>query len=135
MSFQKKHGFSGTKFYNQWRYLFWSTNQKSVDPRWRDFNTFHLDMHEQYLDVENICPINSKISLKMLDKNKRYDKKNCYFGVNESINRIKLDNVIIIQDKNGGYVLEDIFKFCKINKVKLSEAKEKFGIKIIQKVG
>lgn len=135
MPFQSKHGFSGTKFYNQWRYLIWSTNPKPITPTWKYFDSFLIDMYEQYLNVENIYSEDSKISLKRLDKNKKYSKENCYWGINKSINRIKLDNVIIIQDENGEYVLEDIFKFCKINNIKISEAKEKFGIKIIQKVG
>ena len=135
MPFQSKHGLSGTRFYTQWRSLIWNNNPRPITPTWKNFETFLKDMYEQYLDVTKIYPDDSKISLKRLDKNKEYSIKNCYWGINKSINRIKLDNVIIIQDENGEYVLEDIFKFCKINNVKISEAKEKFGIKIIQKVG
>src|SRR5574344_2378479 len=100
MPFQKKHGFSGTKFYNQWRYLFWNKSKKNVNPKWKDFNIFLQEMHKDYFNIENIYPENSKISLKMLDKNKKYCKENCYWGINESINKIKLDEVVLVQDKN-----------------------------------
>lgn len=137
MSFQKKHGFCGTKFYNQWRYLFWGNASRvnQVNKKWKDFNIFLKEMYASYLDTENKYGNVNLIRLKRLNENKIYSKENCYWGINQSINRIKLDNVIIIQDESGEYVLEDIFKFCKINNVKLSEAKEKFGIKIIKKVG
>lgn len=131
-----KHGFCGTKFYNQWRNLFWGSFKfKKVDNKWKKFPIFLQEMYESYLEVGKIFGSINLIRLKRLDENKSWSKKNCYWGINESINRIKLENVVVIQDKNGEYVLEDIFKFCKINNIKISEAKEKFGIKMIQKVG
>ena len=131
-----KHGMCGTKFYTQWRDLWWGSSTKigKVDIKWKNFEVFYSDMYKKYKEVED-CYGNAVISLARLNKDKIYNKNNCYWKINKEMNRIKLNNVIIFTNENGEYVLEDIFKFCKKKNISLQKAREKYSIKNIQKVG
>lgn len=129
-----KHGMCGTKFYTQWRSLWWGGTDKEIDSKWKDFDIFYSEMYEKYKELEDYYG-NITISLTRLDKTKSYNKGNCYWKIYKEINKIKLDNVIIFTNEKGEYVLEDIFKFCKKKNISLKKAKEKYSIKNIQKVG
>lgn len=132
-----KHNFTKTRFYDRWRGLLFQKKKPDVDKKWTEFNNFYLDMYHSYLELKEKCK-HEVISLKRIDKTKPWSKDNCYWK-NRKIqsNKILHSYVLIAKDNDNDdniLCVEDIFKFCKIKNINLTNIEKEYKIIKVEKV-